>query len=102
VLNCNYQTLPSLSHQNGPLTSLRHSITSILTTNVQNNGSYVRIEEILNDMISLFPSGGSFVIEVIQYLIKPSLSRIVGELVLNIFGLLLKISELFAGADGHQ
>ena len=97
VLNSNDQPLPSLSHHNRPLTSIRYSIAGILPTNVQNDGSNCRIEEVLDNMVPLFPVGGCFVVVVVEYLIEVVLGGVVGELILRVFYLLLEVSEPFPG-----
>lgn len=65
------QPLQFLSHSNNPLSLIRDSMTNIFTTNVDKDRSNIRIEEIINNPISLLPSGTCLIIKMINNIIEP-------------------------------
>lgn len=57
MLKSEYKTLQSLSHSHDPLTSLWNSFTVVLSTNEEENGSYIRVEIVIDHEVPLAKVG---------------------------------------------
>ena len=74
MLECNHHSLEPLCVSQNPSAGLWHAIASPLPANVEENGSYFRIEVLVIDPIPLVPVSGISVVVVVQNLVEPMLA----------------------------
>lgn len=96
------ESLPSLGHDDGPLSGLRDAAACVLAADVEEDGSYVGVEVVADDKVALFPVGGGFVIEMIEDLIEPVLLLVIDEGLFGVAAGLFKILYFFAGLEGDE
>ena len=67
----NDESLQSLSHDDDPLSGLRHAIAGVLSADEQKHWSNFRIEVVVNYIITLAELLGAAVVIMINQLIEP-------------------------------
>lgn len=79
MFNCDDEGLHSLSHYYCPLSGIWYSVASILSANIEDDGSNVGVEVVFDSVVSLFPVSGGFVVEVVKDLVEPELVLTINE-----------------------